>query len=376
MGKYKKKEERPKIGKAVDEGRIADDGYRNYLQMLVICFAIAVLAFSMSVVSFALHEPDVAAFCLIYSLCQGIDVALLFSMKKAKLFHFLILSVSTILLAVALLVTGGSSGLSPFWLFLLPAFGFTVFGKGKGIVVCAAVWSCAAFLLWTNAGNGLLQYEYSGDFRWLYPVAFAVIGVIGFLFEHVRSKAQNELVEMRNKMKEISETDALTGMKNRYWFNRKITRKFNGRTMEKDGMLLLWDIDLFKHLNDTYGHSAGDRILVRHAQKLKDVFPAGTLYCRWGGEEFLAFLPDCGYEEGIDICEKLRLALGETTIEDGQGESIGTTVSVGAVFLPKETVFHASDLFTACDRLLYRSKNNGRNCVTVAPVSETEEYGE
>lgn len=352
--------------------KMVNDSYRNYFQLLVVSLVMACVSLIMAILNAVGGNEIMSIVCFIYAGCSAVNVCWLIATRCVKTRHNLLFGVSTTALFIYILLTGGVSSVSAMWLLFLPTSGIALLGRARGSAMCATMFVVLVLLFWFPFGEKLLLFDYPAEFRIRFPIIYAVFFLIGYWFEDVRSKTQAELVSVKNKMKEISETDALTGLKNRYWFNRKIARKYNGRLTDGDSVMMLWDIDFFKNLNDTYGHAAGDCVLIRHAEEMKNVFPETALYCRWGGEEFIAFLPGCGKEEGLAVCETLRTTLSSVHIPGEDECRIGAMVSVGGIFLPKGTEFRSSELFTACDRALYESKNNGRNCVTFRDAASWE----
>lgn len=352
--------------------KMVNDSYRNYFQLLVVSLVMACVSLIMAILNAVGGKEIMSIVCFIYAGCSAVNVCWLIVTRCVKTGHNLLFGVSTTALFIYILLTGGVSSVSAMWLLFLPTSGIALLGRAKGSAMCAAMFVVLVLLFWFPLGGKLLLFDYPAEFRIRFPIIYAVFFLVGYWFEDIRSKTQAELISVKNRMKEISETDALTGLKNRYWFNRKIARKYNGRLTDGDSVMMLWDIDFFKNLNDTYGHAAGDCVLIRHAEEMKNVFPETALYCRWGGEEFIAFLPGCGKEEGLAVCETLRTTLSSVHIPGEDESRIGATVSVGGIFLPKGTEFRSSELFTACDRALYESKNNGRNRVTFRDAASWE----
>lgn len=262
---------------------MVNDSYRNYFQLLVVSLVMACVSLIMAILNVVGGNEIMSIVCFIYAGCSAVNVCWLIVTKCVKTRHNLLFGVSTTALFIYILLTGGVSSVSAMWLLFLPTSGIALLGRARGSAMCGAMFVVLVLLFWFPFGDKLLLFDYPAAFRIRFPIIYAVFFLIGYWFEDVRSKTQAELVSVKNKMKEISETDALTGLKNRYWFNRKIARKYNGRLTDGDSVMMLWDIDFFKNLNDTYGHAAGDCVLIRHAEEMKNVFPETALYCRWGG---------------------------------------------------------------------------------------------
>ncbi|AUM11840.1 sensor domain-containing diguanylate cyclase [Ketobacter alkanivorans] len=175
-----------------------------------------------------------------------------------------------------------------------------------------------------------------------------------------------ELESLNHKLEELSDTDQLTGLKNRRYLDRVLEEEFarGARYGHCLGILLL-DIDHFKQFNDTYGHLIGDDCL-------KEVAASIRLGLRWpsdrptryGGEEFCVLLPETGVEGALRVAERIR-----ENVENMEflvkGARIPVTVSIGvAAMVPKVDEKYA-DMVSKADEALYSSKDNGRNRVTL-----------
>lgn len=179
------------------------------------------------------------------------------------------------------------------------------------------------------------------------------------LLKEVEGK-QQELVELNTQLKELATTDPLTGLKNRRCLQENIAENIELSKKEHTAFsLLLIDVDFFKRVNDTYGHPIGDAVLQELAKKLQLEMTTQDLVARMGGEEFMIVLPNTNKEYARVIAERIRL-----NIDQGSWDHARITVSIGVTtFEPDDNV---SKLFSKADDALYRSKKDGRNCVSVS----------
>jgi diguanylate cyclase (GGDEF)-like protein len=143
----------------------------------------------------------------------------------------------------------------------------------------------------------------------------------------------------------------------------KRTRRFGGEVS-----LLVFDIDHFKHINDRYGHAAGDSVLVEFVRRVQGALPREYDWCaRLGGEEFAVVLPQTDLAGAMTVAEKIRRAVAAGPIVTTAG-AIEVTVSVGvsglACFADRGAVA-ADHLLSRADDCLYQSKNGGRDRVTL-----------
>ena len=165
------------------------------------------------------------------------------------------------------------------------------------------------------------------------------------------------------RLEEMAVKDKLTGLFNRHAFSILSPRLVAGMRRESHRLaVMLIDIDLFKQINDSCGHAAGDRVLKEVAGLIRDRLRETDVVVRWGGEEFLVALPDCQENEAVRIAEILRTAIAQAAIGDlGPGE---VTLSLGIAFV--EPGGSLESALSAADKALYRAKAEGRNRMCVA----------
>ncbi|CUH39701.1 Stalked cell differentiation-controlling protein [Jannaschia seosinensis] len=160
--------------------------------------------------------------------------------------------------------------------------------------------------------------------------------------------------------------DPLTGLHNRRYGLHHLSQVAIRCRMQgiRAGVVLL-DIDHFKHVNDTHGHPAGDQVLARIAQILKDSLRSEDLVARLGGEEFLAILPDADLDQVRLVAERLRQTVEAAAIPLAGTAPVSVTVSIGVGMLNSGDS-DGSDTLARVDRALYAAKHAGRNRVNVA----------
>ncbi|MCX6077428.1 MAG: diguanylate cyclase [Campylobacterales bacterium] len=169
----------------------------------------------------------------------------------------------------------------------------------------------------------------------------------------------NVMLEDKNREYEtIASTDSLTGLYNRYKFSELYLSSLLAMKQRHNEMsLIILDIDLFKKVNDTYGHNAGDKVLVQVSHALLKTLRNIDIVCRWGGEEFVVLLPTASLENAYSLAQKIR-----THIEELEIDIVGhITASFGVA-----QVLESDDMQSVIDRAdkaLYLAKASGRNCV-------------
>jgi diguanylate cyclase (GGDEF)-like protein len=159
---------------------------------------------------------------------------------------------------------------------------------------------------------------------------------------------------------ELATTDPLTGLSNRRAFERAIETEFN-RFQRHNTLFSVasMDIDFFKKINDTHGHTAGDMVLVKFAQLLKSQLRAYDFSARVGGEEFSLIFPNTELNDAITVCDKLSDAIREIELFNDTG-TIRCTASFGVTTV-NSNFSDIDDMLNFADQLLYDAKDQGRN---------------
>jgi diguanylate cyclase len=192
--------------------------------------------------------------------------------------------------------------------------------------------------------------------------------------EQRASELRKEVAKLKGRTDELSKlcaeqesrlvTDSLTGAHSRYAYERRLDEEF--QRWQRDAQPLafsIWDIDLFKRINDSYGHEAGDRLLRGVAELIAKHIRAEDFLARIGGEEFVLLLPMTSVEAAAASAEKLRAVI-EAAAFRHHGEPVKVTISSGLTeFRPGDT---PTAVYERADRALYQAKQQGRNrCVSV-----------
>ncbi|PYV14834.1 MAG: diguanylate cyclase response regulator [Acidobacteria bacterium] len=170
---------------------------------------------------------------------------------------------------------------------------------------------------------------------------------------------QDQLIAAREAMTERATHDALTGVWNRAAILDILAREFHRSGREGRPLsIMMLDLDHFKHINDTRGHQAGDRVLKEAAERVLSVLRAYDALGRYGGEEFLVIAPGCEPAPAMNLAERIRGSVIDASIQTSSGP-IPVTLSLGLVNLAADRDPEA--LLRRADQALYRAKNAGRN---------------
>ena len=175
-----------------------------------------------------------------------------------------------------------------------------------------------------------------------------------------------ELREANQRLQAMANTDVLTGVGNRRWFEEQGRREIERAWRQQESLcLLIFDVDHFKRINDTYGHDVGDQVLRTLSSQMQGGLRGVDLLARLGGEEFIVMLPSTGLVEARQVAERMRAHLEACEMDLGSGQSERVTVSVGVCELGP-AARDLDGLLKGADQALYRAKRAGRNqvCVT------------
>lgn len=166
------------------------------------------------------------------------------------------------------------------------------------------------------------------------------------------------------RLEQAAQTDPLTGLGNRRWFVSRLPAD-----LPPGSALALLDLDLFKQINDRFGHAAGDRVLVEFARNAAGQLRDYDLLARFGGEEFVLYLPTVAEKEATAVAERLRASTQALQIREGS-TAITVSVSLGLAWIDRAGT-PLDDWLRAADAALYEAKSQGRNrVVRAAPPAQ------
>jgi diguanylate cyclase (GGDEF)-like protein len=179
---------------------------------------------------------------------------------------------------------------------------------------------------------------------------------------HARLRAGQRILTLQEQLRIEATHDALTGTLNRGAILNLLGKEAARAARHGSALgVLLLDLDHFKKVNDTFGHAVGDAVLKQVSRRLSIPLRRYDAVGRYGGEEFLAVLPQCDLEQAAEIAERVRVAVAATPVETSAGD-IGVTVSIGAAST-KEDPASIDELIQRADTALYKAKRLGRNRV-------------
>lgn len=309
-----------------------------------------------------IDESSVGAW--INTLATGYVVGNILMIEAGIGFHYAEVVVNC-LLCMGLTYFGGAYSGSLYYILVINV----ILSVGQTKALPASLLAGFAYLVATYMSIESLNNLYV--FQLLYYVVGLFIVVKGSTYIRelmmLQKSSEQELRQLKieNDVNySLAITDSLTGLYNYRAYKEKIESL-------TQYVLLVIDIDYFKKINDTYGHSFGNKVLVTLADMMKQNVRNDDWVFRYGGEEFVIILPNTTYEVGMSIAERLRTEVAETQFYC-EIELVSTTVSIGITEKRKELGSNAT--FEQADSALYRAKQQGRNNVQVFH-SQWNEFG-
>lgn len=176
--------------------------------------------------------------------------------------------------------------------------------------------------------------------------------ILGFTYRHY------EMNRYAKKLLYLSQTDLLTGLYNRTKIDQALSDEMTrSKRNHREFSILLFDVDFFKKVNDTFGHQMGDKVLISLSHTAKESLRRYDIIGRWGGEEFLVLCPECDNEEAMVVAERLR----KNVEESNSPSQCAHTISIGVATMQQNDTPHT--LVSRADNALYQAKHQGRNQV-------------
>lgn len=241
----------------------------------------------------------------------------------------------------------------------------------KGIIIFTVAWAVMSIMVWSFQYDWVVAFSafLNGSFVTIMAIFLSrviyVTRVREYFSQRMIELQQEKLAHSNNILKRLSYMDFLTDIPNRRFFDEFIAREWKRALREQEMLsLIMVDIDQFKMYNDTFGHQAGDDILLQVATALgSTVKRPGDLIARYGGEEFAVVLPKTALPGARQLSEHMRQAVEGLNISHPSSPGSRLTISLGLATMQPGGEDLLGDFINAADKALYEAKEAGGNCV-------------
>jgi len=309
---------------------------------------------------FLMLGSPILAWVNVISVAMYVGAYRAFSQRRNQLAIMLIRTEVLVHAGLGTILVGWESGFHYYLLMFIPALFVSMRAR--------SAWTLAACLWAYYAGLDVLMWYIEP----LQPISSnALLGVHVFnltvvfgMFSYLALFYVSTVTRGHKRLARMATTDSLTGLFNRRHMIEQTEKELETHLERPRNLtLMLMDIDHFKQINDQHGHDMGDRVISAVSLLLQNSMREHDFIGRWGGEEFLAVLPDADLEHAATIAERIRQAIQDLVIQ-GDGKHVSVTMSIGITQYRAEEVL--SSAIARADHALYASKSAGRNRVELA----------
>ena len=350
------------LNKIVDS--LVDDDFRRAFSLILLSFLLSIVTLVAGIVHLTkdVEEIKVMAYVLlsVFVFSTAIFFLAVFLRKHHSIYRYIFMAVMVDFFTY-LLYDGGPYGFFYFWILLIPAFSFVMFGIFEGIVCSIPMFIIMNVLFWSPLKD-LMKYPdtISDDFKLRMVEVYLICIVLGFVAELLRYVNAKRLKSANEHYEFVSLHDSLTNVANQNYLARYLEDVYEKRAEYSTFGCLFIDLDGFKVVNDKYGHLFGNTVLIKIADILSE--EKNAFVCRWGGDEFVVCFKNIEEDLLLRIGEKYRAAVSAQTFEENPHFHI--TISVGAVVMPVDDSFNFNHVLELADSANRKAKNKGKNNVS------------
>lgn len=351
------------------EGFRTDNDPFLYRRLMMTAALLGITLFSLIAFAFINYfnqNYQVFVIDIAFIILASISLYLLF-IKKKLIPAILISSTIQFVFLIALSYISKNHEFGLVWTLCFPLFVMPMLGPKWGLIMTLAFYAILVPLVYSGLGEWDNGYWNMPAFMRFLLCSFTVV-FIAYFFESSTNAAYTAVIENREKEKKylaklenLSVTDQLTGLYNRRFFDEQFDRE--QEKVNRYGLnlcVVMMDIDHFKRVNDKFGHQLGDEVLQEFSSLVKDGVRSTDIVSRWGGEEFIALLPETSLPNAAVIAEKLRVL-----VEEHDFSKVGKlTASFGVATIAKQLEQNGKAIRNV-DTALYQAKKQGRNRVVI-----------
>lgn len=336
---------------------------------IIMAMVLLVHAFYL-VIFYVMHEEILATTNIFSIVIYLFALKLLLDSDENGKLVFVIFQIEVFLHAlICMLVLGWGYGFELLFLVSTVTLFFASFSYKRinyAIITIQILISVACYVLLD--GKNIKVYSEYKDILFIFNLSMVSVFAVmtSYLLEISNSFIFLNILEQKERVKTMVNHDPLTGLLNRASMQNILQQ---GALFEgKDFAVVMCDIDDFKKINDTYGHSAGDAVLKSLSEIFKNTFRNDDYVARWGGEEFLVVIRNAKKFGAISVVNRVKELLNENIVEF-EGTRINATMTFGVVTHDGASKFDIEKMIKKADELLYDGKRSGKNIVMSAEFS-------
>lgn len=332
--------------------------------LIIKFFAIIGVVATATMATLALYNNNYLLM-LVISISTLLFASSLMIKQKANLSSAIVLY-TLYTLMLYLVVSGGTNGTGPIWVFVVSPVTFFLQGLKRGIL---------DILLFTTAmigafyfSNLLNLYHYTLlEFPIRVVLSFVIVALLSGFYEYFRDSYSKKLISLAKKNELLATIDPLTNLPNRRSTMQQLNyEKSKINRSQQVFSIMLSDVDDFKQINDKLGHQAGDQALLHLANILNNSIREQDIVARWGGEEFLFMLPNTNKESALLLSEKIHQKLKSNPFEIN-GISLPITLSTGICEVNNNRNLDLD--IQEADNLMYQAKSMGKDRTVINEIS-------
>ena len=351
------------FNKIVDS--LVDDDFRRAFSLILLSALLSIV----SLVAFVAHithdskDDLLMAWILLatFIFSSAVFFLTLFVRKYHATYRYIFIA-SVVALFTYLCYDGGPYGFFYFWILLIPAFSFIMFGIFEGLICSIPMFIVLMVFFWTPLFDRIKWGStITDDFKLRMLEVYLVCIVLGFVSELLRYVNAKRLKSANEHYEFVSMHDFLTNVANQTYLARYLNDVYEKRSEISSFGCLFIDVDGFKLVNDKYGHLFGNTVLIKIAEILSE--DKSAFVCRWGGDEFVICFKNIDEDLLVRIGEKYRAAVSAVSFSEKPHFHI--TISVGAVLIPVDDTFNFNHVLELADSANRRAKNKGKDNVTL-----------
>ncbi|MEP3560907.1 MAG: diguanylate cyclase [Marinobacter sp.] len=348
----------PDLGKALTHSRsgLRDDHRRSLARFLFWVTGLSLMVFA--TLQLFSGYPWVSAVEVVFGTLAFVGVARInHSPHFERWVYGYLLTLFSFFIVIMLLPDASMAAFV--WVLMMPVLAYLLLGRREGMILSVPfmLLGCIVYFIFLGGVPGLSTADFVIDFLNM-VLCGSLMQVFMHMYEIRREEAEQRLIE-------VAQTDALTGLANRGNFQSTLIRTIAESERSNAAFaLVMMDIDHFKVINDSHGHEAGDYVLQEIGQCLQERLRATDFVGRLGGEEFSLILRDVQPVAAYELIEELRQRIAARKMHLG-GSDFSVTATFGMAQWPEDGR-QADILFSVADQHLYRGKRAGRNQVATS----------